>query len=120
MRGSKAEVGATRVSANGYHYTKVERDGKEFWMLTHHIVAETKLGRPIREDERVVFIGSKRDLSPSNVKVVEKGKGSQRRRLAQIEARIKELEAERDQLLKEMGEPIKTTQSRNTPSFTRV
>jgi hypothetical protein len=117
MRGSKAEDGATRVAQNGYHYTKV--NGK--WRLTHHIVAEAKLGRPIREDERVVFIGSKTDLSPGNIKVQQKGTSSARRRLAYLEARINELRAEADELRKELAEPIKTDQARNTPAeFTRV
>lgn len=113
-RGQNAEIGATRTSQNGYHYTKAEDDGtgKPGWRLTHHIVAEQKLGRKLREDERVTFIGSKRDLSPSNIRVVEKGKSSVRRRLAQVEARILELQAERDELRKELEGPVKVDRTR--------
>lgn len=97
MRGQTVDVGATRVSQNGYHYTKVEDrgDGKPGWRLTHHILAEQKLGRKLRTDERVSFKnGKKSDLRPDNIRVTEKGTGSARRRKAQIEARIEELKAE--------------------------
>jgi hypothetical protein len=99
-RGTAAEVGAVRISANGYHYTKTADQG---WRLTHHIVAEEKLGRPLREDERVHFIGKKTDLSPGNIKVVEKGTGSIRRRKAQLEARIAELQGELDEINREIN-----------------
>lgn len=102
-RGQRVEVGQTRVSQNGYHYTKVEQDGKTSWRLTHHLVAEKKLGRPLREDERVSFRnGNKSDLRPDNIVVSEKGTGSVRRRKAQLEARIAELQAELDSLNEEL------------------
>ena len=83
------------VSKNGYHYTK---QGSR-WRLTHHIVAEKKLGRDLREDERVSFLnGNKRDLHPDNLLVTVKGKASIRQRIARLEARISELQAELDQL----------------------
>lgn len=91
MRGSIAPNGATNVAKNGYHYTKV--DGK--WRLTHHILAEKMLGRPLEEDERVSFAnGKKSDLRESNLIVAKKGTTSLRRRKAQLEARIQELQAE--------------------------
>lgn len=94
-RGNPATEGATRISQNGYHYTKT----KKGWRLTHHIIAEEKLGRPLTVAERVKFIdGNRRNLKPSNIQVIRKGTSSQRARLAVIEARIEELEAERDQL----------------------
>lgn len=112
-RGAAANVGATRVSANGYHYTKAvdPSDGKEKWRLTHHIIAEQKLGRPLREDERVHFVGKKSDLSPDNIKVVEKGRSSLRRRKAQIEARIQELQAELEEINRELLAPAKIDRS---------
>lgn len=109
-RGRNAEVGATRVAQNGYHYTKVQDDGtgKPGWRLTHHLVAEKKLGRAIRTDERVEFLDGKRsNLSPDNVRVVEKGRGSQRRRLAQLEARRDEIQAEIDLIKKTLQGPVK-------------
>jgi hypothetical protein len=92
------------VSPNGYHYTRV----KGTWRLTHHIVAEGFLGRKLRDGERVRFKTSNRmNLSPSNIEVVEKGKGSLRRRKAALEARIEELQAQladiNDQLKKSSG-----------------
>jgi len=105
-RGQNVEVGATRVSQNGYHYTKVEKmpdTDKPGWRLTHHIIAEQKLGRPLRQDERVSFKGKKSDLSPENILVTEKGQGSQRRRLAQLEARRDEIQAEIDAIKAELN-----------------
>lgn len=91
MRGQAANVNDTRVSANGYHYTRTESG----WRLTHHLVAEGLLGRKLQPDERVVFrTKNKLDLSEDNIQVVPKGKSSVRRRIAQVEARIAELQAE--------------------------
>lgn len=115
-RGQNVEVGSTRQAQNKYWYTKVAEmpdTGKPGWRLTHHIIAERKLGRPLRTDERVTFKDGKRtNLDPSNIVVVEKGKGSQRRRLAQIEARIQELTAERDEIIRTLRGPAKINHSR--------
>lgn len=90
-RGKKAQAGDTRVAPNGYHYTKTEKE----WRLTHHIVAEKEiLGRPLRENERVEFVSGKTNLDPSNIRVVVQGRGSLRRRKAQLEERIRELTVE--------------------------
>jgi hypothetical protein len=101
MRGQLADDNTTRVSKNGYHYTKTPDKG---WQLTHHLIAEETLGRPINKGrERVVFgPGGKTDLSPENIKVVPAGKGSTRRRIAAIEARIDELQAEKLELEREL------------------
>ena len=101
MRGKQAEDGATRVSQNGYHYTK--KDGK--WRLTHHLKAEEILGRPLAAGERVSFRnGNKKDMSITNLIIAEKGTSSLRRRKAIIEARIAELQAELKQINKEIYE----------------
>lgn len=90
-RGRNATVGDTRVAPNGYHYTRTE----EGWRLTHHIVAEKKYGRKLTEGERVVFLNGKRnDLSPSNVEIRQQAATNLRRRQAQLEVRIEELQAE--------------------------
>jgi hypothetical protein len=102
VRGQKVAVGSTRVAPNGYHYTKVKEGGREFWKLTHHIVAEKALGRKLREDERVSFKKGKTNLSWDNLVVAEKGTGSSRRRLAQIRTRIQELQAEEKAILAEL------------------
>ena len=99
MRGKLAEDGSTRIAKNGYHYTKVE--GR--WRLTHHIRVEEKLGRPLKENERVSFInGNKADMRLSNLIVNEKGSSSLRRRAALIEARIAELQAELESINREL------------------
>lgn len=100
-RGAKANEGDTRTSANGYHYTRtVDR-----WRLTHHLIAEQQLGRPLREDEGVYFDDGKREnLSPENIKVRDKGRGSLRRRRSVIEDRIRELQAELEEINKELQE----------------
>ncbi len=98
-RGKAATIGDTRTAQNGYHYTRTA-DG---WRLTHHIIAEERiLGRPLKEDERVVFIGDRKDLRPDNLKVIEKGKASIRRRIAALEARKAEIQAELDLLRKDL------------------
>lgn len=105
-RGANADIGATRISANGYEYTKVEDcgNGKPGWRLSHHLVAEEKLGRPLREDERVSFHNGKRmDMRPANIKISKKGSTSVHRRKAQLETRISELQAELDEINNELG-----------------
>lgn len=100
-RGQASKDGETNVSANGYHYTR--KDGK--WRLTHHLVAEEKYGHKINTEVHVVrFIdGDRTNLHPDNIEVILKNKATARKRLAQIEARIKELEAERDELIQELA-----------------
>jgi hypothetical protein len=91
MRGKAVEDGTTRVSQNGYHYTKV--DG--CWRLTHHLIAEEEiLGRPLEPDEMVRFIDKKTDLRKENIRVIKKGKTSLRARKAALEARIEDLQTE--------------------------
>ena len=111
-RGSNADVGAERTSANGYHYTKVEDQSTiranlvgPGWMLTHHITAAKKLGRPLLENEIVQFVDKKYKRDPHNiagVKVIRKKTSSLRRRKAQVEARIAELQAELRYINKEL------------------
>jgi len=99
-RGKNAEVGDTYTSANGYHYTKTKEQG---YRLTHHILAEEMLGRSLKSNEMVKFIdGNKKNLKKNNVKVIEKGTSSLRRRKAQIEARMQELQAELDDIEREI------------------
>lgn len=91
-------VGARRISQNGYSYTKVSTEGPNQWRLTHHIRAEEKLGRPVDTSvERVIFIdGDRTNLHYDNIKVVAKGKGPLTRRRADLEDRIRELQAQLD------------------------
>lgn len=100
-RGVAAKDGDTNVAPNGYHYTR--QNGK--FRLTHHIIAEEKLGRPIDTTRETVRFKDrdKTNLSPENIEVVPKGKASIRARLARVEAQIAEYTAEREYLLKELG-----------------
>lgn len=95
-RGTQSQIGDTNVSANGYHYTRTETG----WRLTHHLIAEEQLGRPLEPNELVRFADRDRNnLSPENIIVTVKHTSTPKKRLAQVEARIAELEAERDELL---------------------
>lgn len=100
-RGQRSEVGETRVAPNGYHYTKVETG----WRLTHHIIAEQQLGRPIKTDQEMVKFkdGKRQNLSSNNIEVVPRKSGSLRRRKAVIEARIEELQAELHEINVSLG-----------------
>ena len=96
MRGVASDVDTERVSPNGYRYRKLE-SGK--WELVHRLVAEETLGRPLHENEYATFAdGDKTNLAPDNIIVRLRGRTSLRRRLAQVEARITELEGIRDDL----------------------
>jgi hypothetical protein len=89
------------ISQNGYHYTKVADSGPKQWRLTHHIIAEEKLlKRALLPDERVVFVDKKNklDLRVDNIKVEKRGNGSKAKRIAQLEARIAELQGQLDVL----------------------
>lgn len=93
-RGVVSKDGDTNVSKNGYHYTKVE--GR--FRLTHHIIAETLLGRPLEVDETVSFHdGDRTNLTPSNVKITRR-KTNYRGRIATLDDKIREYTAERDRL----------------------
>lgn len=90
-RGILAKDGDTNVNKNGYHHTR--QNGK--WRLTHHIVAEEKLGRPVDTATEVIrFVDSDRtNLDPDNIEVIPKGKHTVRKRLAEVRAKIAELQA---------------------------
>ena len=94
-RGTKSEVGDTRVAPNGYKYTRTE----EKWELTHRLVAEARLGRKLRYNERVRFKDKNRaNLDPHNIQVFEAQEASAAKRRARIEARIDELQAQLNEL----------------------
>lgn len=95
MRGKKSKVGDTRVSANGYHYTRT----KVGWQLTHRLVARDKLGRDLTPEERVRFLdGDRSNYNPDNLEVYEIKESSKEKRRARIEARIEELQAQLGEL----------------------
>lgn len=79
----------TRTSANGYHYTREK--GK--WRLTHHIVAEEKIGRKIKKGERVYFKDKDRNnLDPDNIEV--RPVRTKEDRIREIQNKIADLQTE--------------------------
>lgn len=98
-RGRAAAVGDTNVSDNGYHYVKT----KDGWRLAHHIIAEDKFGIKLNGEYTARFKdGNRNNLDPDNIILLEKGKGSLRKRQAVIEARIEELQAELKSINREL------------------
>jgi len=94
-RGQVANVGAERVSPNGYRYRKTE-DG---WETVHRLLAEEKLGRKLTNNEYATFKdGDRTNLDPKNIIVRLRGRTSLRRRHAIVESRLAEFAAERDLL----------------------
>ena len=103
-RGSTAQVGDTRIAKNGYHYTKTEDRN---WVLTHWLTAEAaRGGEQINpEKEMVQFIDAKFKKDPTNpagVRIIKKNTSSLRKRLAVVEARIEEYQAERARIMKQL------------------
>ena len=95
-RGHASEVGERRKQQNGYWTVRTE-DG---WRFEHHVIMERVIKRPLVANEMVKFRDADKDnLHPDNLILALKGTSSARRRLAVVEQRIKELNAERDQLL---------------------
>ena len=91
-RGVTASIGSTRVSQNGYHYTKTD----DAWRLTHHIIAEEKLGRLLRPGERVYFKdGDKENLHVDNIVIAGGEKENLERRIRHIDDQIKGLLAKK-------------------------
>lgn len=91
-RASSVPIGTIRVAQNNYQYTKV---GEGNWRLTHHIIAEEKYGRKLREGERVCFKDKDRtNLDPDNIEIItSKSKKSNATVLARLYARRDELNA---------------------------
>lgn len=95
-RGQKAPPGTVRIAPNGYQYTKTE-DGP--WRLTHHLIAEQKLGRRLKAHERLKFIdGDRTNLDPDNLEVQEVSAG-RHKKIAEIQEKIARLERQLADLL---------------------
>ena len=99
-RGQRSDVGSTRTSPNGYHYTRTT-DG---WVLTHRLVVEEALGRPLLENERIRFKDNDRSnfSDPDNLEVYVAHEGSKQKKLARLKARRDELQAQIDELEEEL------------------
>jgi hypothetical protein len=96
VRGQRSQPGQTRVAPNGYHYTRTPDRG---WQLTGRLIAEKKLGRLLRPDERVRYKDNDRNnLSPDNILVTVKVPVSGSTKRARLEAKIAELQAQLEEL----------------------
>jgi hypothetical protein len=95
-RGVIAQNGDTRISQNGYHYTRTPQG----WALTHKLVAEEHLGRKLRHSERVRFKNRDRmDLRWENLSIIEKKQTvSNEKKRAQLRAKIEDLQAQLEEL----------------------
>lgn len=90
-RGKKSEVGDTRWSPNGYHYTRTAAG----WELTHKLVAARTLGRPLLDNERCKFKdGDRTNLDSDNIEVYVTKEKSVNARLAQLYAKREEIDSE--------------------------
>jgi len=95
MRGRQSKVGDTRVSPNGYHYTRT----KGGWELTGRLVAGRELGRPLRSDERIRYLdGDRLNNDSDNIEVYVIREKSKAKRIAHLEAKIEQMQAELDEL----------------------
>ena len=91
-RGKKSEIGDTRTSPNGYHYTKTATG----WELTHRLTAQRRLGRELRFDERVRFADGNRSnyTDPDNLDVYKVREPTRAKRKARIETKIDDLQGQ--------------------------
>jgi hypothetical protein len=97
--GKQAHDGDEYTSQNGYRYRRVL--GK--WISVHILVAEEQLGRKLQPNESAYFKdGDRTNLAATNIGIRIKGGGKSHARLAAIEERIRELEAERELILKDL------------------
>jgi len=96
-RGTKRGVGSIRIAKNGYRYIQTETGQR----LLHHVLAEKKLGRPLRPDERVYFMdGNREHVEADNIEV-----RSSPRHLNQVYLllqRAEKLEREAESLVREL------------------
>jgi hypothetical protein len=100
LRGQRSDLGAVRMSPNGYHYTRTEVG----WELTHRLVAGEKLGRRLADNERVRFKdGNRSNRDPDNLEVYIAHEGSKLKKLARLKARRDELQAQIDDLEEEIN-----------------
>lgn len=88
-------MGDKRTSRNGYEYTRTERG----WELSHRIIARQELGREIGSNERVRFVdGDRTNLSPENLAVYEVKTKTNGRKIAELEAKRDDIDAEIEML----------------------
>ena len=94
-RGNAKPLGAEFTNANGYTYVKTEKG----WEPKANVILEQKLGRPLGELERAVYLdGNRANLDPSNIGVKVIQSKSPKTQLAAIEYEIEETKAKLEDL----------------------
>lgn len=93
VRGTKAEIGDTNVNKNGYHHSFVDDGtGIGVWRLTHHIIAEQNIGRPLEKGERVLFKDIDRfNLEPNNIIIKKVQRNDRERRIKYLVKKYAEI-----------------------------
>jgi hypothetical protein len=101
-RGQQAEIGTRTQNRNGYWQTKTEGG----WTADHILVMEASIGRKLRPNEFVKFKTEDRgNINLDNLELRTRGDAkSPAARLAAIEVRIEELEAEAEELRRQINE----------------
>jgi hypothetical protein len=100
-RGHAADIGQKTINKNGYECEKT----KDGWVGCHILLMERHLGRKLEPGEYVAFLnGHNPPITIDMIELRKRGDRSPRRRLAEIEARIDELVAERDLILEQISE----------------
>src|ERR1700744_1143440 len=96
-RGQLATPGTETINQNGYVQVKTEKRG---WVAKHTLMMEEHIGRELRPNEFVKFKDNDRkNLVLSNLELRTRGDSkSPAARLAAVEARIEELQAEAEEL----------------------
>jgi hypothetical protein len=97
-RGHRSQIGDRTVNRNGYEYIRTENG----WIGSHIVVMEEHLGRRLEPNEFVTFVnGHEPPITVDMLSLRRRGdRKSKAARIAEIESRIEDLQAEL-QLLKE-------------------
>ena len=100
-RGKGAKVGDRTVNRNRYECVKTEKG----WIGSHILLMESHLGRKLEPGEYVAFLnGHEPPITLDMIELRKRGDRSPRRRLAEIDVRMEELQAERDLILEQINE----------------
>lgn len=100
-RGRSSAVGTTRVSPNGYEYTRTP-DG---WELTGRIIGAQIMGRKLTSDERIRYLdGNRLNNSTENIEVYTKKPSSVATQKAKLEAKMEDIRAQIEQLEAKLSE----------------
>jgi hypothetical protein len=100
-RGTVRAIGDRFKNKNGYTYEKTENG----WEPVHQLIAEKRLGRPLKPEERAAFKDNDRtNLADDNIIIVPKySKQSARAKLIRTEEQIRELQEQAQELREQIA-----------------